>query len=81
MRLVLERRLLIMSGSGSSESLPKIHWFTKSEIVFVRGFVCWDCGRLIYCSECKKFECFLGFPLSKVSCPSRVEGKVVVVDS
>lgn len=45
--------------SGSSEGEPKVHWFTKSEVAFLRKFACWKCAFLMYCSECERFECAL----------------------
>ncbi len=64
-------------SSGSSGSQPKIHWFTKSDSVYLRKYVCWMCGNLIYCDECKKFECVLGLPLSRDACQLRKDAKVV----
>jgi hypothetical protein len=67
-------------GSGSSESQPRIHWYAKSDRDFLRQYACWMCGNLFYCSECKKFECFLDRARDwtpKRVCPSRVDAEVV----
>ena len=70
-------------GKVKCEGSVKIRWFTKSDVVYLREYVCWSesamCGRLFYCGECKKFECALGLALSKVVCPSRVEAVVEYV--
>lgn len=68
-----------MLDSGSSEDKPKVHWFTKSERIYLSKYVCWMCGKLLYCSECKRFECALGFPLSEGACSSRMDAKIVPV--
>ena len=69
----------LVLSSGSSERQPKIHWFTKSDSVYLRKFVCWMCGNLLYCDECKKFECILGLSLSRDACQFRKVAEVVRV--
>lgn len=64
-------------GSGSSEDKRKIHWFTKSEKIFLRKHACWMCEKLFYCAECKKFECALRFPLSEGACQFREDAEIV----
>jgi hypothetical protein len=70
-------RSVVSLGSGSSEGQPKVHWFTKSDSVYLHKYVCWMCGYLIYCCECKKFECVLGHLLSRDACQFRKDGEIV----
>lgn len=67
-------------SSGSSEVQPDIHWFTKSDMVFLRKYACWMCSNLFYCSECRRFECVLDRARDwtpKKVCPSRVNAEIV----
>ena len=45
--------------SGSSRGKPSVHWFSSAETAFLRKYPCWKCAFLIYCLECKRFECTL----------------------
>jgi hypothetical protein len=31
--------------------------FTESDKIYLRQYVCFGCEHLIYCRECKRFEC------------------------
>lgn len=66
------------------DKLVKVHWFKKSERLYLcEHTVCWMCCYLIYCSECKRFECALNrdkaFALPKVLCVSRKDADVCVL--
>lgn len=65
--------------SACSKDEVNVHWFTKSESAYLRKYVCWMCGELLYCGECERFHCALGYEVPKKSCVFRKEGKRTVV--
>lgn len=66
---------MVSLDSGSSG--VKVTDLDKSDVVRLRKYVCWMCNNLRYCSHCKKFECILGRPLTKVACGFRKDAEVL----